>query len=352
MDEFTRKIYLGNTISDYIIALLIFVVSIIIITILKRIVAKILDNWSKKTGTRIDSILVKLIQRFIIPFLYYGSFYYSINSLTLSPRITKAFDSVSAIIVTFIVIRLIISTIIYLLNAYFQRGNKGIEKHKELKGIATIISILVWGLGVVFLLDNLGFKISAVVTGLGIGGVAVALAAQAVLKDFFSYFVIFFDRPFEIGDFITIGDKSGSVEQIGIKTTKIRSLSGEQIVFANADLTDSRIHNFKRMEKRRIAFNIGVTYQTSKEQLKEIPFLIKTIIEEQQNVTYDRGHFSSFGNSSLNFEFVYFVNSSDYLEYMNIQQAINLSIFDIFNKKGIAFAYPTNTVFIEKDDVK
>jgi small-conductance mechanosensitive channel len=349
MDELTRKIYLGNTISDYIIALLIFVVSIIIITILKRIVAKILDNWSKKTGARIDSILVKLIQRFIIPFLYYGSFYYSINSLTLSPRVTKAFDSVSAIIVTFIVIRLIISTIIYLLNAYFQRGDKGIEKHKEIKGISTIISILIWGIGIVFLLDNLGFKISAVVTGLGIGGVAVALAAQAVLKDFFSYFVIFFDRPFEIGDSITVGDNTGTVEQIGIKTTKLRALSGEQIVFANADLTDSRIHNFKRLQQRRIAFKLCVTYQTTKKQLEEIPLIVKGIIQEQQNVTFDRGHFSTIGEAGLNFEFVYFVNSPDYLEYMNIQQVINLNIIDEFNKKNIVFAYPTQTVLVLKN---
>jgi len=350
MDEFIKKIYFGNTISDYITALVIFVVCILIISILRRFVTKALLNWSKKTGTQVDSMLVKLMQRLIIPFLYYGALYYSIKSLTLLPKISQVFDLISVVIITFILIKLIISTINYLLNAYFRRQEKGIEKHKQIKGITTLISILIWGLGVVFLLDNLGFKISAVVTGLGIGGIAVALAAQAVLKDFFSYFVIFFDRPFEIGDFITVGDKNGTVEQIGIKTTKLRALSGEQIIFANADLTDSRIHNFKRMQKRRIAFKICVTYQTSREQLEKIPAIIKKIIEEQQNITFDRGHFSSMGDSGLNFEFVYFVNSSDYLEYMNIQQAINLKIFDEFNKKGIAFSYPLQTVPVKKDN--
>jgi small-conductance mechanosensitive channel len=350
MNEFIKKIYFGNTISDYIAALMIFVVCTLIISILRRIVTKALLNRSKKAGTQVDSIFVKLMQRLIVPFLYYGAFYYSIKSLILLPKISQFFDIISAVIVTFIVIRLIISTINYLLNAYFRKQEKGTEKHKQIKGITTIISILIWGLGIVFLLDNLGFKISAVVTGLGIGGVAVALAAQAVLKDFFSYFVIFFDRPFEIGDYITVGDNSGTIEQIGIKTTKLRALSGEQIVFANADLTDSRIHNFKRMQKRRIAFKICVIYQTSKQQLEEIPMVIKKIIEEQRNVTFDRGHFFSMGDSGLNFEFVYFVNSSDYLKYMDIQQAINLKIFDEFNKKGIEFAYPNQTMPVKREN--
>jgi small-conductance mechanosensitive channel len=268
----------------------------------------------------------------------------------LHPKASKVFDILSAVIITFIVLRLIIATINYLLNAYFRRQVKGIEKQKQVKGITTIISILIWGIGIVFLLDNLGFKISAVVTGLGIGGVAVALAAQAVLKDFFSYFVIFFDRPFEIGDAITIGDNTGTVEQIGIKTTKLRALSGEQIVFANADLTDSRIHNFKRLQQRRIAFKLCVTYQTSKKQLEEIPLIVKGIIKGQQNVTFDRGHFSTIGDAGLNFEFVYFVNSPDYLEYMNIQQAVNLKIIDEFNRNGIVFAYPTQTVLVLKNN--
>jgi small-conductance mechanosensitive channel len=343
MDEFIKRIYFGNTIWDYFTALLIFIACIIIIYILKRFVAKTVSNWSKRTGTRVDGNLANSWQRLIVLFLYYCAFYYSIKYLTLLPKVVKVFDIVSAVIITFIVIRLIISTLNYILDAYFRSQQKVNEEQKQIKGITTIISILIWGLGVVFLLENLGFKISTVVTGLGIGGVAVALAAQAVLKDFFGYFVIFFDRPFEIGDFITVGDKSGTIEQIGIKTTKLRALSGEQLIFANSDLTDSRIQNFKRMNIRRIEFIIRVTYQTSKELLEEIPSLIKKIIEEQQNVNFDRGHFASFGDSGLNFDFVYFINSSDYLEYMNIQQNINLKIFDEFNKKGIVFAYASQT---------
>ena len=199
-------------------------------------------------------------------------------------------------------------------------------------------------------MDNLGFDISAVIAGLGIGGIAIALAAQAILGDLFSYFVIFFDRPFEVGDFIVVGDKVGTVEYTGIKTTRIRALSGEQMVFSNTDLTNSRIHNFKKMERRRVVFSLGVIYQTTADQLEEIPKIVRGIIEKQNDTTFDRGHFKSYGDFSLNFEFVYFVIGSDYVKYMDTQQAINMEIYRTFEQKGIEFAYPTQTLFVSKEN--
>jgi small-conductance mechanosensitive channel len=353
MDELLKRNYFQNSILAYLTALSIFIICLIIIYLLKKIVFKSLSRWSDRTGRQVDNIFLKLLHRLIIPFLYYGSFYYAIKTLTLNPKIASDFDIISGIIVTFILTRLVISTINYFLDAYFRRLEQGLGKQKPLKGINTLISIFIWILAVIFLLDNLNFKISAVITGLGIGGVAVALAAQAVLKDFFSYFVLFFDRPFELGDFITFGDKSGNVEQIGIKTTKLRAVSGELIIIPNSNLTDSKIHNFKRMGARRlVVFKIGVIYETTKEQLEEIPRIVKKVIEEQKNVSFDRGHFTSYENYSLNFEFAYYVNSPDYLEYMNIQQAINLNIFDMFNKKSIKFAYPTQTILLNNNDKK
>lgn len=217
-----------------------------------------------------------------------------------------------------------------------------------MRGISTIIGIVIWTVGLVFLLDNLGVRVSAVITGLGIGGIAVALAAQAILGDLFAYFVIFFDRPFETGDFIVVEDKQGAVEYIGLKTTRVRSLNGEQLIFSNKDLTDSRIHNYKKMERRRAIFQIGVTYQTPIEQIREIPGLVKQIVESQQDVVFDRGHFIKYGDFSLNFEFVYYILTSDYNRYMDIQQTINLTIFELFEKKGIEFAYPTQTLYMTK----
>jgi small-conductance mechanosensitive channel len=219
---------------------------------------------------------------------------------------------------------------------------------KQLRGILGLINFVVWAVALVFLLDNLGVKISAVVAGLGIGGIAVALAAQAVLGDLFSYFVIFFDKPFEIGDFIVINDKMGVVEFIGVKTTRIRAIGGEMLVISNTDLTNSRLHNFKKMEKRRVVFNLGVTYQTPSDKLKAIPQLVKLVIENQENAIFDRGHFASYGDFSLNFEFVYYVTSADYVAYMDIQQSINIAIYEQFENAGIDFAYPTQTIFMPK----
>ncbi len=211
-----------------------------------------------------------------------------------------------------------------------------------------VIKVAVWGIGIAFLLDNLGFKISTVIAGLGIGGIVVALAAQAVLGDLFSYFAILFDRPFEIGDFIIIEGYLGVVEHVGIKTTRIRSLSGEQLVFSNTDLTNSRVRNYKRMDKRRVLFKLGVTYQTSLEHMKEIPVIITDIIKMIKETTFDRAHFSSYGSFSLDFEVVYYVFGSDYNKYMDIQQKINLAIMEEFEKRGIEFAYPTQTLFLSK----
>jgi small-conductance mechanosensitive channel len=162
--------------------------------------------------------------------------------------------------------------------------------------------------------------------------------------------VIFFDRPFEVGDFIVVGDKVGNVEYTGIKTTRIRALSGEQLVFANTDLTNSRIHNFKKMERRRVLFKLGVIYQTTADQLEEIPKLVREIIEKQEDAVFDRGHFANYGDFSLNFEFVYYVLGSDYVKYMDTQQKINMSIYRTFENKGIEFAYPTQTLFVSKEE--
>jgi small-conductance mechanosensitive channel len=192
----------------------------------------------------------------------------------------------------------------------------------------------------------MGYNVTTIVAGLGIGGIAVALAAQNILGDLFNYFVIFLDRPFEIGDFIIIDEKKGVVEHIGIKTTRLKSLSGEQLVVANSDLTSSRIHNYKRMENRRALFNINVVYNTSYENLKSIPELLKSIVLEQELAEFDRSHFLAYGDSSLTFEIVYYVKDSRYVIFADVQQAINLRIFEEFSKRGIEFAFPTRTLYI------
>ncbi len=350
MNELLNQSYFGNTVQQYIISVIIFIAGIILIHVFKKIILIKLKRWSEKTETQLDDILIRGIEKTIVPLLYFGALYFAVSSLTIPEKVQRAIDVVTIIVITFLFLRTVTSVIKFILTSYLAKGDHTTSKQKQLKGITTLASVLVWGLGLIFVLDNLGFQISAVIAGLGIGGIAVALAAQTILGDLFSYFVIFFDRPFETGDFIIIDNKLGIVEQIGIKTTRIRSLSGEQLVFSNTDLTNSRVHNYKKMERRRVVFSIGVVYQTTYERLKMIPDLVKQIITEQEDADFDRGHFSSYGDFSLNFEFVYYVTGADYNKYMDIQQSINLKIFEEFSKRKIEFAYPTQTLFLTNEN--
>ncbi len=342
--------FLGNTVSQYLYALGLFLFIIVCTTIFKKIILSKLKTWAKKTETTLDDIIIRGIEKAVIPLIYFLGFYTGLKYLNLPASIDKSITIGFAAIVTIFIIKIITSAFRLSLNAYVLKQENGDLRQKQLKGITSLINFIIWVVGFLFLLDNLGFKVSTVITGLGIGGIAVALAAQTILGDLFSYFIIFFDRPFEIGDFINVADKSGNVEYIGIKSTRLRSLTGEQLVISNTDLVSSRIHNFKKMEKRRILFKLGVIYETPAELLKEIPSIVKKIIDEQRNATFDRGHFSDFGDFSLNFEFVYYVLSSDYAIYRDIQQEINFKIFEEFEKRGISFAYPTQTLFINKEN--
>lgn len=350
MQEILDYTFWNNKVETYLIALGIFILGFFIAKIFKKVFLAQFKKWSEKTETSIDDFIVRGIEIAVLPLLFYAVFYIAITTLNLSDKLVKALNIATIIVVTFYVIRIITSSVKFALNSYIYKQEKGEERVKQMRGITTIFTFLIWAFGIVFLIDNLGYNVSSVIAGLGIGGIAIALAAQTVLKDLFSYFVIFFDKPFEIGDFLNVGDKVGSVEYIGIKTTRLRSLSGEQLVFSNTDLVDSRIHNFKRMERRRVVFKLGVIYQTKSKQLAEIPSLVKGIIEEQENVTFDRGHFAAYGDFSLNFEFVYYIMSSDYVVYMDTHQKINLKIYDEFEKRKIEFAYPTQTLFMNKEN--
>ncbi len=215
-----------------------------------------------------------------------------------------------------------------------------------------IARVVIWALVALLLLDNLGVDVTTLVAGLGIGGVAVALAVQNILGDLFASLSITFDKPFVEGDFLIIGEFLGSVEYIGIKSTRLRSLSGEQIVMSNADLLGSRVRNYGRMVERRVVFATSVTYETPVEKLERIPGMIREIVQAQAPTRFDRSHFAKHAAASLDFETVYYVLSSDYNRYMDIQQAINLQIHREFTRAGIEFAYPTQKLFLARADVQ
>jgi len=352
LSNFLERTFWSNRVQDYLIFLLFFLGAAVIIRILEKVVLGRLRAWAKRTSTTLDDFAINLSQKILLPLLYYGAFYLSVNNLTLLPELSRIFKIVGVALLAFLGARFATELVTYGFKKFWIRKGKGAALERSLDGISRILKVIIWGLAVVLFLDNLGFKVASVIAGLGIGGVAVALAAQAVLKDLFSYFAIIFDRPFEVDDFIIVGDYLGVVEYIGIKTTRLRSLSGEQLIFSNTDLTDSRVRNYKRMEKRRVVFKFGVTYQTPLEKLREIPEIVKAIVEEIEGAVLDRAHFFSYGDFSLVFEVVYYVLGSDYTQYMDIQQKINLGLKKEFETRKIEFAYPTQTLYVSGLEAK
>jgi small-conductance mechanosensitive channel len=346
MNDFLNNTFLQNTTFDYLIAIGFIIFGFLFIKSFRRIVLKRIHGWADTTETNFDNHIVDNIDRFGVPALYFGVIYVGLTYLTFSGRLDKLIHIATTIAITILVIRFLSSVILLLLRSFIRKQPMGEEKVKQLGGLILLINVVIWLIGILFLFQNMGYNVTTIVAGLGIGGIAVALAAQNILGDLFNYFVIFFDRPFEIGDFIIIDEKKGVVEHIGIKTTRLKSLSGEQLVVANSDLTSSRIHNYKRMENRRALFNINVVYNTSYENLKSIPELLKSIVLEQELAEFDRSHFLAYGDSSLTFEIVYYVKDSRYVIFADVQQAINLRIFEEFSKRGIEFAFPTRTLYI------
>ncbi len=346
--DFLSLQFLDNNLSDYLLAVSILIGGAIAIKIIRTVAFRSLKNWAARTDNIYDDAIIRILERNLVPITYIGIIYLAVDNLTLHPILARAIEVVTIIASTLLAIRLFTASVEYLIKIYwitYHRNNANIEQ--SIDALLPAIRVVVWLIGIIFLLDNLGFNISAVVASLGIGGVAIALASQGVLQDLFSYFSILLDRPFELGDFIIVGDYLGTVEYVGIKTTRLKSISGEEIIIANTDLTSSRIRNFKRMRQRRIVFKFGVVYDTSTEQLAKIPVLIEEIINDTENALCDRAHFSGYGEYSLDFEVVYFISSNDYNLYMDAQQKINLKVKSEFAKHQIEFAYPTQVNYLD-----
>lgn len=350
MESFLEHNFVGNTVQEYLMVLGGIILGILLVKIFKRFVLRRIEKWIGSTENDIDDYVFESFDKFVIPIIYFSIIYAAVGTLNLSNYVSNSIDAAYIVILTYFSVRLISSLVLLALRKYVRRQENGEEKIKQLGGVMLIVNIVIWALGFVFLFDNLGYDVTAIITGLGIGGIAIALAAQNILGDLFNYFVIFFDRPFEIGDFLVIGDKNGVVEKIGIKTTRIRTLSGEELVFSNADLTNSRIHNYKKMQRRRIVFSVGVTYETPSEKVRQIPGVLKEIVESQELVDFDRAHFKEFGDSSLNFEIVYYINSAEYATYMDIQQDYNFQIYERFEEMGVDLAFPTRTLYIRNEN--
>ena len=346
MFELTDTFY-GNEIKTWLIALAVSIGTLVALRLVEQVLIVRVERLTEKTHTIIDDVIIGALRKtkllyLLIVSIFVGSIWLSLPSEVRSP-LWKV-----AIVATIIQAGIWLSTALQIwLENYGKEETDGADR-MTMNALSFLGRIALWATVLLLILDNLGVDVTALVAGLGIGGIAIALAVQNVLSDLFASLSIVLDKPFVPGDFVVVGDMAGSVEHIGIKTTRIRSISGEQLVFSNNDLLGSRIRNFGRMRERRVVFSLGVTYQTPVDKLERVPGLIQAAIESQERARFDRSHFASYGDSALNFETVYYVDSSDYATHMDILQSVNLAIYRKFAAEDIEFAYPTQTLFIEK----
>lgn len=347
-----------NTFQDYLLFLGVFVALFLFLLFVDKILIKFLVRASKKTKNTFDDYVVVFLGNIGWIFYAYISLFVSLRLLTLNSLVVKSLTFILMLFIGYYTAKGISEIVDKLVEKKVKDKyeTENLENISMIKVLGIFAKIAVWVLILLMVLSNLGVEISPLITGLGIGGIAIALALQSVLGDLFSAFVIYFDKPFKEGDFIIVGEDLGVVKNIGIKTTRITALQGQEIVFSNSELTSSRINNYKKMEKRRVAFAFGVTYNTSSTKLKKIKKITSNIMKKanskfninDKTIDLDRVHFKSFGNSSLDFEVVYYIPTNDYNQYMDVQEFINLSLVEEFEKEKISFAYPTRTLYINK----
>jgi small-conductance mechanosensitive channel len=340
---------LGRTLQQWAIGLGTAIGLWIVLVTLKRVLSHRIAALAARTHNTLDDLIAQIIRRTRPGILLLLSGWPALYILHAGPRVREVAHVITVLILTVqaaIWGRMAIDY--FLITRRAEQRKDDATSASTMGGVATIARILFVLILVIIALDNLGVNVSTLIAGLGIGGIAVALALQNVLGDLFASLSIAMDKPFVVGDTIKVGDLSGTVEHVGLKTTRVKSITGEQLVFSNTDLLGSRIHNFKRMWERRILFTIGVTYETPFDKLKQIPEEIEKIVRAESGVRFDRAHFLRYDDFALTFEIVYFVLSPDYAAYVDVQQKINFAIFRRFEEMGIEFAYPTSTLYIRQ----
>ncbi|MBR9690705.1 mechanosensitive ion channel family protein [Candidatus Woesearchaeota archaeon] len=340
----------GNTLNDYTLFLGLVILILSGLKVFELIVLVQLKRFAKKTKMKLDDMLIEMLDSFSWPFYFFLALYLSSTLIEIHDLLKKGINAIVILSLGYYAIKSVNTIITFFTEKEIKKRKRKDKKHDVsfLKVISKIIKGVVWVIGIMFILQNLGIEITPLIASVGIGGIAIAFALQNILSDLFSSFSIYFDKPFETGDFIIIGTDMGTVEHIGIKTTRIKTLKGQELIVSNTELTSTRVNNYKRMKKRRIVFPIGVIYETPSKKVEKIPKIIEDIIKKTDGLTFDRAHFKAFGDFALIYEVVYYVNSKDYSKYMDSQQKINFAIKKAFEKEKIEFAYPTQKVYVSK----
>ncbi len=343
--EIWKMEYFSNTVSEYALFVLLFVILSFAFFILKFfLLRKVEYKLSKRKELR---FVLDIIDKVSPAFYIFISFYFSLLVLKIPEILTQLIYFVLVLWAGYYVIIIFGYRIIDFLSQYYleSKTKKGGEE-SMVRMISRIAKAFLWLVVALTAMSLLGLNISTLVAGMGVGGIAIAFAIQRILSDLFSSFSIYFDKPFIEGDFIRVGDKWGTVEKIGIKSTRIRALQGEEIIFSNKELTSEQVHNLGNMKYWRADIKFGIVYATDSKKMEKIPDIIKKIVEKEELVDFDRVHFENFGDFSLNYLAVVYIQSSDFHFFMDTKQKIMLNIKKEFEKKGIEFAYPTSTVHL------
>ncbi len=349
--EFLTQTFYGNSLQSWTLAAVVTLVALLAMGFGKALVVRQLTRIADRTANEMDDMAAEVLARTKLFFLLALAVLAGAHVLVVPDRVLDILEAVAFVALLLQIAIWGNAAIHASLSRYTTRVmEQDAASATTLRFVGFLLRLGLWILIALVALDTADVDITALIAGLGVGGIAVALAVQNILGDLFASLSIVLDKPFVIGDFIIVGDMMGTVEHIGLKTTRIRSLSGEQLVFSNNDLLSSRIRNYKRMNERRAVFSFGVTYQTPMEKLERIPEIVRGVVEERGNTRFDRAHFHRYGPSSLDFEVVYYMLVPDYNAYMDTQQAINLELFGRFQDLGVDFAYPTQTVYVAATD--
>jgi small-conductance mechanosensitive channel len=343
--------FLDNSLQNWGVALAVTLGTTAAMYFVRAFVLSRMRRLAERGERRLGSLVTSMLASTYLLFIFAIGLYLGSQFLELAPARRLL---VSRIAVTALLLQLAVwgDTGLRAWRDQYRSGaaaNDG-ERRASSVVLCFLTRLALWVIVFLMMLDNLGFNITTLVASLGIGGIAVALAVQNILGDLFASLSIMLDKPFELGDFIIVGDVLGSVEHIGLKTTRVRGLGGEQVVFSNGDLLKSRIHNHKRMESRRVAFILRVAYGTGEEKLRTIPLMIRNIITAQPDIDFERAHFFNYGEWSLDFEVVYHFRSPDYLLHMDAQQVILFELYRQFERAGIEFAHPLSIVRLDDID--
>ena len=345
---------IGNIeITDYAFAFVVFVVLTVSFWILRKVVLSRLAALSKRTHNDVDDMLIRVVTGVRAWAYIIVAFYIALQLLELPGILSIILTGIFLVTVVWQIVEGIVTVIDYIAVKFIEKdedGDGAVDPNSATASsmVTLFARIVLWALGGLFVLSNLGIEVTSLIAGLGIGGIAIAFALQNILSDLFSSLSIYLDKPFRVGDFVVIGEHSGTVEKIGVKTTRLKTLQGEELVVSNSELTSTRVQNFKRMSERRVVMQFGILYETPYESVEKVPEMVRAVFGDIKKGRLDRVHFTTFGDSALIFEVVYYVDTPDYNDFLSVQEEFNFKLMQSFAGEGIEFAYPTQMIHLKK----